>query len=222
MGALDEVQDLYRVRFDPSEKAAKDRLWKIICAHLQRWFPENGTVLDLGAGYCEFINNIKAARKVAVDMNPDTVTCAGPDVQVINAPVVPLPSMRTDSIDAAFVSNLLEHLADKAQVMELLREVLRVLKPGGRIVILMPNIRFAYREYWDFFDHQVPLTEKAVVEACTMAGYRPIEVIPAFLPYTTKSRFPQWSVLVRLYLAVPLFWRFFGKQALVVAEKKAA
>ena len=222
MGALDEVQDLYRVRFDPSEKAAKDKLWKIICENLQRWFPENGTVLDLGAGYCEFINNIKAARKVAVDMNPDTVTCAGPDVQVLNAPVVPLPSMQTDSIDAAFVSNLLEHLADKAQVMELLREVLRVLKPGGRIVILMPNIRFAYREYWDFFDHQVPLTEKAVVEACTMAGYRPIEVIPAFLPYTTKSRFPQWSVLVRLYLAVPLFWRFFGKQALVVAEKKAA
>jgi hypothetical protein len=86
----------------------------------------------------------------------------------------------------------------------------------------MPNIRFAYREYWDFFDHQVPLTEKAVVEACTMAGYRPIKVIPAFLPYTTKSRFPQWSILVRLYLAVPLFWRLFGKQALVVAEKKSA
>lgn len=222
MGALDEVQDLYRVRFDPAEKAAKDKLWKIICTHLQRWFPENGTVLDLGAGYCEFINNIKAARKVAVDMNPDTVTCAGPDVQVINAPVVPLPSMQTGSIDAAFVSNLLEHLANKAQVMELLREVLRVLKPGGRIVILMPNIRFAYREYWDFFDHQVPLTEKAVVEACTMAGYRPLKVIPAFLPYTTKSRFPQWGILVRLYLAVPLLWRFFGKQALVVAEKKAA
>jgi SAM-dependent methyltransferase len=222
MGALDGVQDLYRVRFDPAEKAAKDKLWRIICAHLQRWFPERGAVLDLGAGYCEFINHIKAARKVAVDMNPDTVGCAGPDVQVIHAPVVPLPSLETASMDAAFMSNLLEHLADKAQVMELLREVLRVLKPGGRVVVLMPNIRFAYREYWDFFDHQVPLTEKAVVEACIMAGYVPIKVIPAFLPYTTKSRLPQWGFLVRLYLAVPLLWRFFGKQALVVAEKPRA
>jgi len=140
--------------------------------------------------------------------------------ETITAPVVPLPAMETDSMDAAFVSNLLEHLDDKAHVMELLREVHRVLKPGGRIVVLMPNIRFAYREYWDFFDHQVPLTEKAVVEACIMAGYRPIKVIPAFLPYTTKSRLPQWGILVRIYLAVPLLWRIFGKQALVVAEKR--
>ncbi|MEO6095679.1 MAG: class I SAM-dependent methyltransferase [Fibrobacteria bacterium] len=221
MGALDGVQALYRVRFDPQEKAAKDKLWRVICPHLQRWFPERGAVLDLGAGYCEFINHIKASRKVAVDMNPDTVACAGPDVEVINGPVVPLPSMASDTMDAAFVSNLLEHLADKSQVMELLREVFRVLKPGGRIVVLMPNIRFAYREYWDFFDHQVPLTEKAVVEACIMAGYKPIKVIPAFLPYTTKSRLPQWDILVRLYLAVPLLWRFFGKQALVVAEKRS-
>ncbi|MDQ3001597.1 MAG: class I SAM-dependent methyltransferase [Fibrobacterota bacterium] len=221
MGALDGIKDLYRVRFDPAEKAAKDKLWKILCAYLQRWFPADGAVLDVGAGYCEFINHIKAARKVAVDMNPDTVACAAPGVTVVTAPVVPLPFLEPGSMDAAFLSNLLEHLADKAQVMDLLREIHRVLRVGGRIVILMPNIRFAYREYWDFFDHQVPLTEKAVVEACLMAGFEPIKVIPAFLPYTTKSRLPQWGFLVHLYLAVPLLWRFFGKQALVVAEKRA-
>lgn len=221
MGALDGVRELYRVRFDPEEKAAKAVLWSIIAAWLQRWFPEDGVVLDLGAGYCEFINHIKARRKIAVDMNPDTAACAAPGVEVISAPVVPLPALGTDTLDAAFVSNLLEHLADKAQVMQLLREVNRCLKPGGRIVILMPNIRFAYREYWDFFDHQVPLTEKAVVEGCIMAGFRPVKVIPAFLPYTTKSRLPQWGILVRIYLAVPLLWRIFGKQALVVAEKAA-
>jgi SAM-dependent methyltransferase len=221
MESRHEARDLYRVRFDPAERIAKNALWKIICGTLQKWFPADGTVLDLGAGYCEFINNIKAGKKIAVDMNPDTAACAGADVRVVNAPVLPLPFLETASVDAAFLSNLLEHLADKAQVLALLRETARVLKPGGRIVILMPNIRFAYREYWDFFDHHVPLTEKSAVEACLMAGLRTVKVIPAFLPYTTKSRLPQWGILVRVYLAVPLLWRLFGKQALVVAEKPA-
>jgi SAM-dependent methyltransferase len=219
MGALDGVRELYRVRFNPGEKASKDKLWAILAGWLQRFFPVDGAVLDLGAGYCEFINHIRAKRRIAIDMNPDTAACAGPGVEVITAPVVPLPSIGSGTLDAVFVSNLLEHLADKAQVMELLREVHRALKPGGRIVVLMPNIRFAYREYWDFFDHQVPLTEKAVVEACIMAGFRPIKVIPAFLPYTTKSRLPHWGFLVRVYLALPPLWRFLGKQALVVAQK---
>jgi hypothetical protein len=46
-------------------------------------------------------------------------------------------------------------------------------------------------------------------------------VRPRFLPYTTKSRFPQWGWLVRLYLRLPLAQRLFGRQAWVVAVKPA-
>ncbi len=220
MSALDGVRELYRERFDPAERESKNNLWKILCEYLQRYFPINGVVMDLGAGYCEFINNIRAARKIAVDMNPDTVTCANPDVTVYASKCAPLPFLESETIDSVFLSNVLEHLAHKDQVMEVMKEIHRVLKVGGRMVILMPNIRYAYREYWDFFDHQIPLTEKSVVEATLMAGFKSQVVIPAFLPYTTKSRFPQWGILVRIYLAIPLLWRLFGKQALVVVEKR--
>lgn len=222
MGALDGVRELYRERFDLEERKQKDRLWKILCRYLQRYFPDNGVIMDIGAGYCEFINNIKASKKIAVDMNPDTSNCAGLDVTVFQSVCAPLPFVETSSLDAVFMSNVLEHLAHKDQVMEVMREIHRVLKVGGRMVILTPNIRFAYREYWDFFDHQIPLTDKSVAEASLMAGFRIRTVIPAFLPYTTKSRFPQWDILVKLYLAIPLLWRIFGKQALVVAEKHTA
>lgn len=220
MGALDGIRELYRERFDPAERDRKNRLWKILCGYLQRYFPADGAVLDLGAGYCEFINNIRAAKKIAVDMNPDTAACAAPGVSVFQSACAPLPFLDSGTLDAVFLSNVLEHLAHKDQVMEVMREIHRVLKVGGRMVVLMPNIRYAYREYWDFFDHQIPLTEKSVVEASLMAGFRTRTVIPAFLPYTTKSRFPQWDILVRIYLAVPLLWKLFGKQALVIVEKR--
>lgn len=219
MSAQNTIRELYRERFDPRERKQKNELWKIICPFLQKYFPVNGVVLDLGAGYCEFINNIQAAQKIAVDMNPDTVTYALPEVQVHQSLCAPLPFIESASIDAVFLSNVLEHLANKDQVLEVMREIHRVLRLGGRMVILMPNIRFAYREYWDFFDHHVPLTEKSVVEATRMAGFKTKKVIPAFLPYTTKSNLPQWNILVRIYLALPLLWRIFGKQALVVVEK---
>jgi hypothetical protein len=43
-------------------------------------------------------------------------------------------------------------------------------------------------------------------------------MIPRFLPYTTKSRIPQSTLLVKAYLRIPLIWRFLGQQAFAVAE----
>jgi hypothetical protein len=56
-------------------------------------------------------------------------------------------------------------------------------------------------------------------EALTVAGFRVVECRARFLPYTTKSRLPQWAPLVRLYLRLPVAQFLFGKQMFVVAER---
>jgi hypothetical protein len=117
------------------------------------------------------------------------------------------------------MSNFLEHLPSKSVVLDTFKEAHRILAPGGRIIVLQPNIRFLPGEYWDFFDHHTPLTDRSLVEGLQLAGFAPTVVYPRFLPYTTKSRLPKATSLVKLYLKVPLAWRLFGKQALVVAEK---
>jgi len=58
------------------------------------------------------------------------------------------------------------------------------------------------------------------VEALGIAGFEVDKVIPAFLPYTTKSRLPQWELLVRIYLKIPFIWRILGKQVFVIGRKK--
>ena len=83
--------------------------------------------------------------------------------------------------------------------------------------MLQPNIRYVGNDYWMFFDHITPLDEHSLAEAMQLAGFTIESIIPRFLPYTTKSRLPRALWLVKLYLRVPLLWRLFGKQTLVVA-----
>src|SRR5262249_26573579 len=149
------------------------------------------TVIDLGAGFCEFINTIRCARKIAVDTNPAVRQHAAADVQIIlgEMPAV-LGQLAAASASAVFCSNFFEHLRDKEGVLAVLLQICRILVPDGRLIVIQPNIRYAYKEYWDFFDHHVPLSHGSLSEALQLTGFDVDELRPRFLPYTTKSRLP--------------------------------
>lgn len=220
MSTTEQLDALYQQRFPGEDRRQKDAIWKVLCQdYFQRFVAPGATVVDIGAGYCEFINHIVAARKIAVDANPDSARYAAPDVEMIHASCDAIDQIPSGSADVVFMSNFLEHLPDKAAVLAVMRESFRILRPGGRVIVLQPNIRYVPGEYWDFFDHHTPLTDRSLVEGLHMAGFRPQLVVPRFLPYTTKSRLPKAPLLVRLYLRMPVLWRLFGAQALVVATK---
>lgn len=211
---------LYTNRFSSAEQRQKERIWRVLCSDFfQRYVRATDTVLDVGAGYCEFINNIVCAAKIALDLNEDTPRHASAGVRVVQCMSNAMTEISDSSVDVAFASNFFEHMPSKEIFLQTLREIRRVLRPGGKLLILQPNIRFLNGEYWDFLDHHIPLTDRTLVEAVLAVGMQPIEVVPRFLPYTTKSRLPQHPLLVRLYLRIPLAHRLLGKQAWVVAVK---
>lgn len=213
---------LYQVRFDPVVRKRKARVWRVLCrSFFQRYVDPEDAVLDIGAGYCEFINHIRCRRKIALDPSPDTRRFAAVGVEVIEGTAMDLRVLEEGSLDVAFASNFFEHLRSKDEVLATMSEVRRVLRPGGRLLILQPNIRYVGGAYWDFFDHHLPLTERALVEALGLAGLDAIEVRPRFLPFTTKSALPQHPFLVWLYLKVPLAHRILGAQAWIVAVRPA-
>ena len=217
-----DLERLYHQRFPEQDLLQKHEIWRVLCSDFfSRFVKPTDTVVDIGAGYCEFINNIACARRIAVDLNPDVSRFAAADVQVLNASCTAIDRLESNSVDVVFMSNFLEHLPSKQMVLDTFREAFRILRAGGRIVVLQPNIRFLPGEYWDFFDHHTPLTDRSLVEGVQLAGFEPEYVVPRFLPYTTKSRLPKSAWLVRLYLKMPWFWPLFGKQAFVVATKRA-
>ncbi len=209
---------LYAIRFSEEDLAQKRKVWEVLCKRfLQRFVKSGWRVLDFG-GNCEFINNIECAEKYAIDLDPECLKSAKANVHTIRQSCTNLSNFQDGFFDLVFSSNIFEHLKSKEELEKTLKEVRRILRPDGRLLILGPNIRYCYKEYWDFFDHYIPLSHKSICEALMRNGFEVIELIPKFLPYTIKSRFPKSQALVRLYLMFPPIWRIFGKQMLVFAK----
>lgn len=214
----DDLTRLYRHRFDEADLAYKAKLWEALCAgYFQRFVRTADTVLDLGAGSCEFINAIRAREKIAVDLNPEVERFAQ-DARVIVGPADDLP-LGDESVDVVFSSNFFEHLPDKTAVLQTLEECRRVLRHGGTLLTMQPNIRYLPGRYWDYFDHHTPLSHESMGEALVLAGFELTKVVPRFLPYTVRSRLPRSTSLVHAYLRLPLLWPLFGRQMLLVARR---
>jgi SAM-dependent methyltransferase len=213
------LKEVYEHRFDEADQAAKEAIWGELGRFFQRYIKPGARVVDIACDLGYFIRNVKAAERWATDIR-DVGGSLPKDVHFVRASGLDLAGvMPNDYFDLAFFSNYLEHLPSTEAVLQQLRVTFSLLKPGGRVLILQPNIRLIGGSYWDFIDHQTALTEKSLGEAATMAGFKTNQVITRFMPYTTKSRLPQHPMLVRAYLSFPPAWWLMGKQTLYLGEK---
>lgn len=215
----DELAREYERRF-ASNADYRRKVWATLTRDVfQRYVPESGAVLELGCGWGEFINQIRAREKHGMDLNPEAAGRLASDVRFLQQDCSARWPLADNTLDAVFTSNFFEHLPDKASLAATLREAWRALRPGGRLVCLGPNIRYLPGAYWDFWDHYLPLTDRSLVEGLELSGFSIERVVPRFLPYTMSQERtpPLW--MLSLYLRLPIVWPLFGRQFLVVAVK---
>ncbi|QEH36650.1 hypothetical protein OJF2_52350 [Aquisphaera giovannonii] len=217
----DLVESIYRNRFGKQDLARRAAVWRVLCRDwFEAYIPRDGRVLEVAAGYCEFINNVRAGEKVAVDLNPATGLHAAPGVTVHQIAAERLEEVVPAAhFDSAFMSNFLEHCRTREQVLSVLSAVGHALRPGGRVLILGPNYAACAAEYYDYFDHHLALTDRAVAEALELSGFEVEVQRPRTLPFSFRSKLPSAPWLVRLYLKFPWAWRFFGAQFFLVARR---
>ncbi|MBV5317440.1 MAG: class I SAM-dependent methyltransferase [Desulfobulbaceae bacterium] len=218
-----ELSELYKIRFTDDQIPRKNAIWQVICHdYLQKFINPTDTVVDIACGFGEFLNNIKAEKKIAVDLNPDAKLFLNPEIEFYQCMATKLSSVVVNgSADIVFSSNFLEHLPDKKTLDEFLDQVLVSLKPCGKYIILGPNLRYLPGKYWDFYDHHLGLTHLSLTEALQLKGFNIEVCIDRFLPYTTQGALPTHPFLVKAYLKCPMAWKFLGKQFLIVAHKES-
>ncbi|OBI15433.1 glycosyl transferase [Mycobacterium sp. E2327] len=216
-----DVQQLYRNRFGHALES-RSAIWAVLVQDFfQAWIRRSDTVLDLGCGYGEFLNHVHAARRIGVDVNPDSAGMLEPGVEFHQGRADDLDFLEDASVDVVFTSNLLEHMRSKEQVERTIAATRRVLKPGGHLIAMGPNIRFVPGDYWDFWDHIVPISDRSLTELLLSCDFEVMDSYDRFLPYTSSSPLPQAPILVRLYLHSRPAWRILGKQFVIRARKTA-
>jgi SAM-dependent methyltransferase len=214
-----DLDVIYKTRFRDQGDYRK-RVWSILTNYFSRWIPSNSVVLDLGCGYCEFINQIQCAAKFGMDLNPEVRKRAAADVQILEQDCSQRWAVPAASLTTVFTSNFLEHLPTKAHVEDTLMHAYNALGSEGYLIAMGPNVRLVPGAYWDFFDHYVALTERSMKEILTKCGFEIELCLERFLPYSMSQgrTYPLW--MLRAYLAMPAIWPLFGRQFLLIARKK--
>jgi SAM-dependent methyltransferase len=215
----DNLKKIYEKRFSSLEEYRKE-VWKILCKkYFQQYISQNSSVLELGGGWGEFINTIKASSKSVMDLNPDTKEHVEQNVKVYQQDCSDHWQIDKSSLDVIFTSNFLEHLPSKEKIEKTIEQSYESLKTGGIIICLGPNIKYTPGIYWDFWDHHTPLTEKSLAEILSLKGFSIKLCLAQFLPYTMSTKIKLPPFFLKIYLYFPFLWKFFGKQFLVIGQK---
>jgi hypothetical protein len=77
----DDLQKEYQRRFRPLQ-TYRQKVWNVLALEFfQTYVAPDAAVLDLGCGWGEFINQIQAARRLGMDLNPDSTLHLDPAVE---------------------------------------------------------------------------------------------------------------------------------------------
>jgi len=207
--------DYYATRYTPDPR--RRAVWRHIAMYLQRWISPTADVLELGAGYCDFSNSISAGSRTAIDVEPGFAEFASAGVVTSIGPCTDLSRFTDASFDVVFASNLFEHL-ERGELLATLGEIRRVLRGGGRLILVQPNFRLRPHQYFDDYTHVAVFTDRSLPDMLDANGFAREHVEARFLPLTMKSRLSFGHRLVPLYLRLP--WRPLAGQMLVVARRR--
>jgi SAM-dependent methyltransferase len=199
-----------------AEIRGRRSVWRSIARYVRRDAPNVATLVELGAGYCDFVNQFPADKKIAFDLNPQMSKHAAAGVELRIEDATSLGNIGDESVDLIFASNFIEHLEGE-EIDALFERARDVLVPGGRLILIQPNYRLCAEHYFDDPTHRTLLDDTSIAEWVERYDFKIVRLVPGLLPFSMNGRLPKSGILTWLYLLSP--WKPLAAQMYVVAER---
>lgn len=133
----------------------------------------NDTVIDFGCGGGYLLKRLMCAKKVGVEVNPSAAAVARENGVEVYEKIDDVPN---DYVDVAISNNALEHTL---QPLAELRELRTKIRPGGRIIFVVPceSISYSYT-MGDINHHLYSWSPMCIGNLFSEAGFEVIESKP--------------------------------------------
>lgn len=139
-----------------------------------------GSILDLGCSTGNFIQH-DPERIVGLDIDPDGLKVArARGFHCLHGDAtdgIPFPA---NCFRAVNCDSVLEHVDEP---LRLLREIRRVLAPGGTLVVITPNIYRVRHRFWRDYTHVHPFCTESLRRIAYDAGFRDVSIRGYALQY---------------------------------------
>lgn len=175
---LKQRTDLEQVRRDLA--FTKPYLARLVA----KFFPadHNCSIVDLGCGsgaLLLFLQEAAYVNTIGVETSPDQVEFARQlgVRSVLLCDLVPfLRNSASEVFDVVVAFDVIEHFC-KDEVLEIMDQVCRVLRPGGRLIMHAPNAEgiFGSRIFWSDFTHETAFTREGLRQLTCACGFSAVQ-----------------------------------------------
>jgi SAM-dependent methyltransferase len=181
----------------------------------------SGPILEIGCSVGHH-TQFGGDRKIGIDLDLEALTIArGKGFTVAQVDVQPGLPFKDASFTSIDCQHVIEHVENP---LSLMKECLRVLKPGGRAVIVTPNVQVVGFEFYIDYTHIRPFTRTSLERIAYDAGFSRHAVLYSYtgIPLTKFLNQRGWLSIEGALKAQSLFYSLGAKvkETLVLLAEK--
>jgi SAM-dependent methyltransferase len=132
------------------------------------------SLLDLGCGRGEFLHGFIRRNLDGHGVDGSMMAKAiYPNAKIVTAELedAPLP-YRDNTFDVVFSKSVLEHFYYPEKIV---REIHRVLKPGGLALTMVPDWEAVYKQFYEDYTHRTPFSRTSLHDIFVIQGFEQVQ-----------------------------------------------